>query len=375
MVCAVSAGLLMGLALAAGSSTARAEPLRWDFQLSSGAEYDSNIHRFEEGADQDDLIGGAPLLRGALRLDTRWRPSKSQRIGFSGLLGAKLYGPDTFADLDSGGDENVSILSADGRYERSLPGRDAVLSARASIYDTSHLGGEGTSVVEPRHFTIGGGDLGATIVGPEQHRLSASAGYRRFAYQPDERFDWQGDRYGLRFQTTRWIGDPDEDLDAATIDLDVSYALQRRFHGREPDGFRRVDLFHLAVIQAVFTGDRIYSGAYELQVTDSNTPGFSFIRQRLRLGVTSELIAEWFLTVEATVQLDIFLDDVLLDSGFAETIDDENRNALSAHVSRALSPAWTGELRYALYLSQFTDDERQYQRQILYAGLVYQYTP
>ena len=348
--------------------------MRWDLQLSTGAEYDSNIHRFEQGGGRDDLIGGAALYRGVLRLNTRWRASKSQRFAFSGLAGAKLYGPDQFDNFDSSPDENVSILGADGRYERSLPGRDTVLSARASIYDTSHIGA-GTSFVEPRHFTIGGGDLGVTMVGPEQHRLTATAGYRNFLYQPDERFDWQGDRYGLRFETTRWLGDPDQDLDAASLDIDVSYALQRRFHGRDPTGFRRVDLFHLAAIQAVYTGNRIFSGSYELQVTDSNTRGFSFIRQRLQLGVTTELLAEVFLTVEATIQLDIFLDDVLLDSGVGETIDDENRNAVSAHLSRALTPAWTGELRYALYLSQFTDDVRQYQRQILYAGVVYQYTP
>lgn len=311
---------------------------------------------------------GTGLLRGVISLDSTWQPSERRRLVLDGLAGTKLYGPDM---LDSSGDENAAIASGGARYEETLPSRELSLAALARYYDSVHLG-SAPRLVEPRHFSVTSAGLGLTVMGPAQHRLILGGGYRRFHDKADQRFDWQGDRYGLRFHTTRWRGNPDEDLDAAVIDLDISYDVQRRYHDRDATGFRRVDLFHGAAIQAVYTGDRIYSGLYELQVTDSNTVGFSFVRQRLRLGVTTELFARLYMTAEATLQLDLLLDQVLLDPRVRETIDDENRNSLSVHLGRSLSKAWTVELRYALYINEFAGDSPRYLRHVVYSGLLYQ---
>lgn len=354
-----------------GLGTADAEPLHWHLSLESGAEYDSNIHRFENSdgdcpsppdlSDPDCLIGGALLLRGVARLAVRWRPGESQRIRISGLGGGKLYGP---ADLDSSSDENVRIVSGDIRYQRMLRSRGAILAARASYYDTSPLGH--ASPVEPRHFATGGADMSLSVQGPDRHRLVLSGGYRQYRLKISPSFDWRGDRYSLRYQTTEWLGDPNRDLDAASIELAVSYAIARRYYGGSVE---RTDIYHSADAQLVYTGDRVYSARYQLHVIDSNGYGDSLIRQRIHLGITAELFAELFLTVEANLQFDRGSSTA---SDPMETIDDENRSSLTAHASKALSDTWSVEVRYALFVNELRSVDPSYRRQIIYAGMVYQ---
>jgi hypothetical protein len=369
---------------------ALADDLTWSLRLEGGSELDTNVHRFEDtGPD----IESAPVFRGGARLQMAWRPRRGHRAAMTGFGGAKLYG------TDSAQDENVAIVAGDGRYEWSVPERSAVLGARASYYDTlGYQIADRVPEVEPRHFSMAGAELALTVLGPEQHRLVMTGGYRRFRYKPSAYFHWSGDVYGLRYQTTTWRGDPDADLDAAAIDVTFSYELERRnYQGEaltnictadeEPRprcvsplvGTSRADLHHAGAAEVSYTGDRIYSARYELGVTDSNSFGQSLVRQRLELGVTTELFAEIFLTAKAAVQLDIFLDSLLLARDInAEdftTIDDENRNSLSIHLARDISKAWTLEGRYALFTNEFATQESTFRRQVFYVGVVYQYQP
>jgi hypothetical protein len=382
------------------AARAVADDLTWSLKLEGGSEFDTNIHRFEDtGADDvvaDDVVNdieSAPVARGGARLQTAWRPGKRHRAGLMAFAGGKLYGTET------GQDENVIIVAGDGQHHWSLPRRSAALGARATYYDTlGYRPGGGEPRVEPRHFSMAGAELALTLLGPDQHRLVMTGGYRRFRYKPSDYFHWSGDVYGLRYQTTTWRGDPDTDLDAASMDIIVSYELERRGYQGDaltnicpPDqqpqpqcvspltGTARADLHHAGAAELLYTGDRIYSARYELSVTDSNSFGQSLVRQRLELGVTTELAARVFVTAKAALQLDIFLDTLLLardvNAQDFTTIDDENRNSVSIHLARDITRAWTLEGRYALFTNEFATQESTFRRQVFYLGVVYQYQP
>ncbi len=359
--------------------------VRTRIKVEAGTEYDSNIHRLEvpEGADAD--VVAAPLLRAAARGQTAARVRHRGRLRLAGLVGGKLF------LTDAGRSENVGILSADGRYQHALPGRSALLGLRGAAYDSFNLDPSGTSGAEAgRNFAIATGELGATLLGPGHHRLTLTAGYRDFSYKPDHDFDWSGDHYGLRYRTALWRGDPDVDLDASSIEIDVGYEVGRRQYagraftsncpqGTDPDpmcivptSLDRIDLVHTARAEVLYTGDRVWTGAYELSLVDSNSFGQSLVRHRIDLGVTTKTWADVFLTARATVIVSSFLDPLLLardvQSQTFISIDDENRNALSLHLARDLGAAWTIEARYAIFTNEFATKALGFRRQIVYVG-------
>ena len=57
------------------------------------------------------------------------------------------------------------------------------------------------------------------------------------------------------------------------------------------------------------------------------------------------------------------------------SIEEENRNSLSLHLSRPIAGGWSGETRFAVYSDEFTNDELSFQRWTAYLGAVYRYDP
>ena len=376
-------------ALAGAAAPAAAAPARWTLQLEGGSEYDSNIHRLELREGEDVEAIGAPLLRLGARHRLIWRPGARHRLALNTFGGLKLFAS------ESGQSENVAIVAGDGGHEWTLPGGGAALGVQGSYYDAipMELYEVGGPVYEGRTFRTGAGELTAAVLGEGGQRVTALAGYRAFTFKPDPTFDWAGDHYGLAFQTTWWRGDPDLDDDAASIDLTAAYRVERRGYdarartsscadeeAEDPlcsAGTRidRSDLHHSLAAELVYTGRRVYGARYELSINDSNSHGESLVRQRLRLGVTSELLRDVFVTAEATVLVNVYLEPLLLardeQARTFVSIDDENRNALSLHLSRALAGAWALEARYAIYSNEFTNEELSFRRQTVYLGAVY----
>ncbi len=361
---------------------------RTTIKLEAGTEYDSNIHRLEVPDGADAEVVAAPLLRAAARAQTAAKVRKRGQVRLAGLVGGKLF------LTDAGQSENVGIVSADGRYLHTLPGRSAMLMARGATYDSFDLDRSASSGVDAgRNFAIATGEVGATVLGPRHHRLTLTAGYRDFTYKSDHDFDWAGDHYGLRYRTALWRGDPDVDLDASSIEIDVGYEVGRRHYagraftsncpeGTDPDpmcivptGLDRIDLVHTARAEVLYTGDRVWTGAYELSLVDSNSFGQSLVRHRIDLGVTTKTWADVFLTARATVIVSSFLDPLLLardvQSQTFISIDDENRNAISVHLARDLGASWTIEARYAIFTNEFATKRLSFRRQIVYVGMTH----
>lgn len=363
--------------------------LDWGLQLEAGSEYDSNVHRVDRRAGQDVGVDGAPLARLGARQRLTWRRTPRERFALAAHGGLKLFA------TDAGQTENVAVLSGEGGYEWSLPARGAVLGASGSYYDAIpyHLTEPDGGGVEGRTFRTGTGEVSAALVGAGGHRVTALAGYRAFHYKPDPTIDWRGEHLGLVYQGTLWRGDPDRDDDAASIDLSAGYRVELRDYATsartgacaDPDSpeprctsgtdLGRADLNHSLAAEAIYTGRRIYSARYELQMNDSNSFGESLVRQRLRLGFTTELLRELYLTAEATVLIQIYLDPLLIPRDEQAltfiSIDEENRNSLSLHLSRPLGRALSVEARYAIYSNEFTNQDLTFRRQTVYAGLVY----
>lgn len=371
-----------------GADDGEARPAAWTTRISleAGTEYDSNIHRLEVPDGSPIEIEGAPLMRGAARASTRIRLGSRGQVRGRGLAAGKIF----FADDTS---ENVGLWSLDVRYDRALASRRAVTSLRAAGYESYALAGGDT--MAGRNFATRLTELGLLVPGPEHHRVGAVAGVRDFQYKSDADFDWTGDHYGLYYQTAIWRGDPDVDLDAASIDIDVRYQLGRRLYAGKaysnncavdmepeptcivPTSFDRSDLYHQLRVASSYTGDRAWSAAYELSLADSNSFGQSLLRHRLELGLTTEVVANVFASARATVTLNTFLDPLLLardvNAQTFVTIDDENRNSFSLHLARDVGASWTAEARYAIYTNEFATRELSFRRHIGYLGLAYRY--
>ena len=365
----------------------------WSLELEGGAEYDSNIHRLElKGGDTAEVVA-APLMRLGAHHTLTWHRTAGERLELDTFGGLKLFGS------DSGQSENVAVVSSRGGYQWHLRGRGAVVGLSGNYYDAIayQLYQPSGPVYDNRNFRTGAGEVSATLLGPGQNRLTALVGYRLFHYKPDPVFDWQGEHYQLVYQTTWWRGDPDQDADAASIDFTAGYELERRNYDgsartsscADPGAgdpacsagttLPRADLNHTVGAELVYTGRRIYSARYELTVNDSNSFGESLVRQRLRLGITTELFHELYLTAQGTVLFNAYLDPLLVVSDEQArtfvSIDEENRNSLALHLSRPLSGGWSIEGRYAIYSNELSNQELSFRRQTAYLGAVYHYRP
>jgi hypothetical protein len=371
---------------------AAASALELDAALETGAEYDSNIHRIERGHADDPCraVRGAPVARAGARLSGIWRRVPGETLALSGFGGAKVFGD------REGQRENAAIGRGEASYHK-LAG-SAIAGVRAAYYDTSGFaladpGPDCDGLLTSRNIGLASASAEVMVPGPRDYRVRAYGGGRLFRYRADRDFDWAGDHYGIELARGVWTRDPDRDASAAHLDARVGYRLERRGYrgvaltnicpdASEPDpscfvpsGLTRSDVHHALGGEAVYTGERMYSARYELEVHDSNSDGHSLLRQRLELGVTAELPWQLLVTAEGALLLDIYLDSLLLArDAYAQSfvsIDDENRNRLALHVARPLGDRLAAELRYSLSSNELSGRDFAFRRQTLYLGAVY----
>jgi len=354
----------------------------WTIRLEGGSEYDTNVFRLEVPKEDRDAVVSAPLMRFGARLRGKIEPRRRHVARYSVFGGGKLF------LTDDGRDEDVGIIAGSARYDVGLSNRLAVVGVSGTYYNA--IGDTDASL--RRNFSTADVRGNLALVGDGAHRFSAHAGYRSFRYKPNEQFDFGADHYGLRYTTTIWHGDGD--VDASSFDLEVGYRLERRdYEGVAfangcdddddivpdcfyPTALTRADLYHSAVVDVSYTGDRIYRGRYELQVTDSNSVGQSLVRHRFEASLTTSLFSNIFLTAKGIAQLNLFVDPLLLARDVSAqsfvSIDDENRNALVLHATRAVGERWAVEARYGFFSNEFATDELTFRRQTGYLGLVYE---
>lgn len=372
---AVAATLTLAPPLAAADAT-------WTAGAEAGAEYDSNVHRVEVDPDGGgDAPVAVPLARAGARFEGRGDADRAGRWGLGGQALLRRVVADECC-------EDVIALSSDARWDRALPDPAARVGVRASYYDVLALEGGA------RAFALGGADALVAITGEDDARFAASIGARDFRYKPDERFDWRGVALGARYVDTLLGGDADA---PATLDLALGYRLERRtYRGRAftngcapgepvepmcfvPTALARGDLHHVADVELAYTGGVVAGAGYQLTVNDSSSFGQSLVRHRVTGSVTAEAPLGVFATGIAALQLDQYLDPLLLAQDIANqtftSIDEENRNELSLRLSRPLGGGWTAEARWAFYADSLSDDDLRFRRQVLYGGVTWNTEP
>jgi len=359
----------------------------WSGGVESGVEYDSNVHRVEVDPDDPSVAPVAvPLARAGGHVDGAGQ-ALGGRWAFAGeSLIRKVLGDDL--------GEDVGVLAVDGRWDHQLGARRARAGARATYYDVVALDtGDGA-----RAFAIGAADAQLALAGEDGARVLVSAGVRDFRYKPDDDFDWRGPAFGARFATTVWRAAGEDGADTAeeataTLELAAAYRLERRgFRGLGfangcapgepvdpacfvPTDLPRVDLHHLAEAELTYTGGVVATGGYQLTVNDSSSYGQSLVRHRLTGSITAELPGQVYATAMIALQLDQYLDPLLLardvSSQTFTSIDDENRSLLSVRLSRHLGHGWTAEARWGFSADSLSGDDLEFRRHVVYGGVTW----
>ena len=373
----------------------------WQLRLETGGGFDTNVYRTER-IESSSRITASPLLSLGAQADGVVR--RRRWLGmFRAGASARLFGdPDSQA-------ESVGVAKLDAQGWRALGRRGAQLGLRGSFFNASAV--NANDAIEDqlgRNFLTANGEMVASLPGPGPDRVIGAIGYRSFVYKPNDSFSWRGQSARMTYRRTFWLGDDDPDdtsvndselteaLESGSVDASLTYSLGLRGYTgpaianvcapSEPISplcfmattRRRRDFNHSLTASVVYTGERIYSARYGARLNDSNSFGQSLVRQRLELAVTTEVFRTGvFATAELAVLINHFLDPLLLARDASndnfDSLDDENRNALSLHASKEVRPRLSLEGRYALFSNEFGSQERPFRRQTFFGGLVYEF--
>jgi hypothetical protein len=381
----VRPGLVAAVVVLATCARARADEPAVRLSLEAGSEIDTNPHRVSAAAMETYDPLPAAVARAGARFSLAWRPTPGRVVTASAVAAAKK-----FIGADDAAAEDVAVLTGDLRYDARVADKPLVWGARLSCYDALERD-DGPGGSADHDFRTGDGALTLGLAGEHAQRVTLALGYRVFDYKPDARYDFAGEHVQLEWRRSFEPDDADDGApeDAGSWDVAAWYGLARRGYDGEayanvcaPDtelcligtGHARVDLAHDAGAEVTYTGERIYSARYQAVALLSNSFGQSLVRHRLQLSATSELWWSVFVTASVVVQLNQFVDSLLLERNTGElTIEDENRNAFTLHATRELGTGahWAIEARYGFYSNEFATQTLRFRRQTAYLGLVF----
>lgn len=356
-------------------------------RLEGGSELDSNASR-ESSTDGSLAHDPAAVGRGAGRVELSWRIARRQSFRMNALIAGKKYTGVTSNEQPPPSGEDIAVIASDARWDLGLGARPVAIGLRASYYDAlEKTGVPATDRSIDHDFRTGDGAAVLALRAPHDQTATLTAGWRAFEFKSGARYSFHGEHVGLSYRRSFQPKDP-----GPTWDMVVDYTAHHRLYdglayvntcpAGQPLGatciadasYARADLMHVAAVELGYTGNVIASLRYELAVDASNSFGQSFVRHRIEADFTAEL--PWqsiFFSARGVLQLSQFLDPVLLtrDIGSTFTIEEENRNALIAHLTRDFGPHWAIELKLAFYANEFATQELQFRRLTAYLGAIY----
>jgi hypothetical protein len=100
----------------------------------------------------------------------------------------------------------------------------------------------------------------------------------------------------------------------------------------------------------------------------SNSYGQGLVRHGVELDVTAPLPWRLYLSGRLRLQWTRYEDPIFLGADFQ--VDEENRNALTLSVARAIGDHWEVEARYRLFIEEF-GASGDYRRQTVFLGGAY----
>ena len=353
-VCARGAALCALFAIALGTfpPLAHAGSLDYRARLQVAAELDTNAERKEGNERRTD---GDLRLWGSGSLT--WRPGEDHVVSARLDVGAKVF--------FQANDEDLFVTSGNLGYFYS-PADWLSLGADAAVKDRR----ERSSATD---YLQGGGGGSLRLRLASRLDLRLRAGYGRFTFRPDDtNFGYRGDDYSL--ELTAFL--------ARRMRLAASYSFARR--GYEALTFvpsptvpmtvttgseLRGDQVHTSELRWRFLRTVLFEAAYSFQWVRSNSVGFSYARHRVTAQVSTRLPWNLFAHLAGALQLLSFRDPIYVDPVLF--IEDDNRNWVSAKLSRALGAGVSLELRYAFFASGLAGDPLYYRRHVASLGFAY----
>jgi len=370
--------LCLCVAAAIGRATASAQPATSTLTAEGGAEADSNIGRVETGEGLDTMRVGGPVLRFGFRLDRRGRAARGGYV-----LGASMLA--RLVTNDDAKSENVSLFAGDLRWARALGKRPVAVGFGIAYADAVPL----STDVGERTFRTAAADATLVLRKREDRVLTINVGPRYFAYKPEHDYDWWGPSISARLDLNLW--EPSDG--ARSLELAGIVGFEARMYESvasasacpedappmptcfQPTSLRRRDRYQRAGLELTYTGSVIGTAGYLLTVIDSNSYGQSLVRHRGTVSVTTELPEKLIGTLLATLQIDRYLDGLVIQKDLQHqeytNLDDANRSSLQFRLARRVTDAWSLEGRVAIWRDIGGTLDTEYRRELVYFGGVY----
>jgi hypothetical protein len=369
--------VLLVIALAIASRPATAAP--WVVTAEGGAELDSNVQRVETGP----MLDTAPVAAGVMRLGGKL--ARRDKL-FGGTYGINLSALARFVAGDAEtSPENVVYFASDVRWMHPVGDRPLAAGVALIAADAVPV----TDGVGARTFANLGADTLLALRDDDDRVLTLAAGAREFTYKPQPEFDWSGPTASVRLDLALWqsaarthtlelgaiVGFELRDYAGKAFADACAMAAPRTPACFAPTSVGRIDRYHRAGVELTWTGEFVASVGYQVVVIASNSYGQSLIRHRAQASVTRALPFELYGTLLAIVQLDTFLDGLVVETDpnnqSFTSLDDENRSSLQLRLGRPVSDAWSIEARAAIWRNLGSSDNT-FERELVYAGVIYQ---
>ena len=366
-----------GLALLFAAHRAAASP--WTVTLEGGAEADSNVERVETGPGLDV----APIRAGVVRLGAQLHHA-DRILGGAYTLGMSGLGRYVL-DNDLASPENVALIAGDLRWLHAVGERPVAVGFALTGADALAI----SDSIGDRTFSNAGADALLAIRSGEDRKLTLGIGGRRFIYKPDHQFDWTGPVATARLDLVLW----QPAGETKSLELAGNAGFEARTYNSNafadscaigeaqlpicfaPTTITRRDRVQRVGVELTWVGDIVAAAGYQVTVVDSNSYGQSLVRHRATLSATTELGWGIFGTALATLQIDRYLNGLLVQSDFQHTeftnLEDENRSSIQVRVARPLGKTISVEIRGAIWRGIGDSMSAAFSRELLYAGLIY----
>jgi hypothetical protein len=358
---------------------AAADP--WTVAAEAGAELDSNVQRVETGPGLPTSAVATGVMRFGARVDYR-----SKLAGGATALGVSDL-TRVVAD-DAVSVENVTVLAANARWLHPIAERPVLLGVAATAIDALPLSLSDT--IGARTFRNLGADALLVLRGGEERSLTLGVGVRDFVYKPEDDFDWSGPVANARLELVLWQA-PSK---TKSLEVVTTLGFEARSFGSialvndcapdaptdpgctAPTDLPRRDRYQRMGVELTWVGRQVAAIGYQLVLIDSNSFGQSLARHRVTASGTMALGAKFYATLLATLQLDQYLDGLVvrrdLQSQEFANVEDENRSSVQLRVARSISTQWAIEGRAAIWRNVAGGAmELDFQRELVYLGLVY----
>jgi hypothetical protein len=138
-------------------------------------------------------------------------------------------------------------------------------------------------------------------------------------------------------------------------------------------GEARGDTTHTLSAGLEYQRGVLVSGAYTLVYNASDSVGESIVRHRVMVLASAKPVWDIYVHLIGALQWTVFTDGLFVSQQLFLEEDDENQNSLTAKVSREIAHRVSAELKYSLYVSEFSSGGLSFTRQVYFAGVSWKY--